>query len=88
MLVPTVFNQVTRILLFSPAFLHSQKKPQKVSLLFEDEDDDFNGGLFGAKSVASTSPASPQANVSGLSLQQFGATTVLKDFIGSLVSLE
>lgn len=47
-----------------PVSLHSQKKPQKVSLLFEDEDDDFNGGLFGAQPAASTSAAVPPANVS------------------------
>lgn len=48
----------------NPVLLHSQKKPQKVSLLFEDEDDDFNGGLFGAKRTTTTSSVAPQTNVS------------------------
>lgn len=43
---------------------YSQKKPQKVSLLFEDEDDDFNGSLFGTKPAANTSTAVAPANVS------------------------
>lgn len=48
--------------LFAPQKETSQKKPQKVSLLFEDEDDDFNRGLFGAKPAASTSAAVPPTN--------------------------
>lgn len=43
---------------------YSQKKPQKVSLLFEDEVDDFNGSLFGTKPAANTSTAVAPANVS------------------------
>lgn len=68
--LPTVFEQVAfhcQILFDSPVLLHSQKKPQKVSLLFEDEDDDLNRGLFGAKSTTSVSSAAPQASVSSRS---------------------
>lgn len=42
---------------------HSQKKAQRVSLLFEDEDDEYNGSLFGIKSAVNKS-AAPSAHVS------------------------
>lgn len=37
---------------------HSQKAAQRVSLLFEDEDDEYNGSLFGIKSAAPPAPVS------------------------------
>lgn len=43
---------------------HSQNKPQRVALLFEDEDDEYNGSLFGIKPAVNTSTAAPPANVS------------------------
>lgn len=44
---------------------HSQKKAQRVSLLFEDEDDEYNGSLFGIKSAVNKN-AAPPARVSVL----------------------
>lgn len=44
---------------------HSQKKAQRVSLLFEDEDDEYNGSLFGIKSAVNKN-AAPPAHVSVL----------------------
>lgn len=42
---------------------HSQQKAQRVSLLFEDEDDEYDGSLFGIKSAVNKN-AAPPANVS------------------------
>lgn len=48
----------------SVASSHSQNKPQRVALLFEDEDDEYSGSLFGIKPAVNTSTAAPPANVS------------------------
>lgn len=48
---------------------HSQKKAQRVSLLFEDEDDEYNGSLFGIKSAVNKN-AAPPAHVSVLTYFQ------------------
>lgn len=48
---------------------HSQKAAQRVSLLFEDEDDAYNGSLFGIKSAINKN-AAPPAHVSVLTYFQ------------------
>nr|XP_043902136.1 WASH complex subunit 2 isoform X1 [Solea senegalensis] len=51
--------------LFAPTQESSQKKTQKVALLFEDEgDDEDKGSLFGIKPDVNTNTASPAAKVS------------------------
>ncbi|XP_047459603.1 WASH complex subunit 2 isoform X2 [Mugil cephalus] len=47
--------------LFAPTKPSSQKKPQRVALLFEDEgdDDEDKGSLFGIKPAANTNTAAP-----------------------------
>ncbi|XP_070696786.1 WASH complex subunit 2 [Pempheris klunzingeri] len=49
--------------LFAPTKESSQKKPQRVALLFEDEgdDDEDKGSLFGIKPTVGTSAAAPPA---------------------------
>ncbi|XP_068183938.1 WASH complex subunit 2 isoform X2 [Antennarius striatus] len=45
--------------LFAPTNESSQKKPQRASLLFEDEDDEGKGTLFGVKPAVNTNPSAP-----------------------------
>ncbi|XP_070833544.1 WASH complex subunit 2C isoform X1 [Chaetodon trifascialis] len=49
--------------LFAPTKESSQKKPQRVALLFEDEgdDDEDKGSLFGVKPAVNTNAAAPAA---------------------------
>ncbi|XP_040906025.1 WASH complex subunit 2 [Toxotes jaculatrix] len=49
--------------LFAPTKESSQKKPQRVALLFEDEgdDDEDKGSLFGVKPAVNTNTAAPAA---------------------------
>ncbi|XP_070771626.1 WASH complex subunit 2 [Enoplosus armatus] len=54
--------------LFAPTKESSQKKPQRVALLFEDEgdDDEDKGSLFGVKPAVHTNTAAPAARSSSL----------------------
>ncbi|XP_028325021.1 WASH complex subunit 2 isoform X3 [Gouania willdenowi] len=45
--------------LFAPSNASSHKKPQRVALLFEDENDGEKGSLFGITSAINTSPVAP-----------------------------
>ncbi|XP_035518973.1 WASH complex subunit 2 isoform X1 [Morone saxatilis] len=57
--------------LFAPTKESSQKKPQRVALLFEDEgnDDEDKGSLFGIKPAVNTNTAAPAARTPAVASQ-------------------
>ncbi|XP_060895771.1 WASH complex subunit 2 isoform X1 [Labrus mixtus] len=55
--------------LFAPTKESSQKKPQRVALLFEDEGDEDKGSLFGIKPAVNTNSAAPASKPPALADQ-------------------
>ncbi|KAM6997998.1 WASH complex subunit 2 isoform 3-T3 [Tautogolabrus adspersus] len=55
--------------LFAPTKESSQKKPQRVALLFEDEGDEDKGSLFGIKPAVNTISAAPASKAPALADQ-------------------
>nr|XP_046258221.1 WASH complex subunit 2 isoform X3 [Scatophagus argus] len=55
--------------LFAPTKELSQKKPQRVALLFEDEDDEDKGSLFGIKAAVNSNTAAQPAKTPAVASQ-------------------
>uniref|UniRef100_UPI0037E78F96 WASH complex subunit 2 isoform X2 n=1 Tax=Semicossyphus pulcher TaxID=241346 RepID=UPI0037E78F96 len=55
--------------LFAPSKESSQKKPQRVALLFEDEGDEDKGSLFGIKPAVNTNTAAPASKTPAVASQ-------------------
>lgn len=56
-------QEILSVLLFCYSS-YSEKKTQRVALLFEDEDDDDKGPLFGIKAAVNKNTLAPAAKVS------------------------
>ncbi|XP_039995270.1 WASH complex subunit 2A isoform X2 [Xiphias gladius] len=76
--------------LFAPTKESSQKKPQRVALLFEDEgdDDEDKGSLFGIKPTVKTNTAAPAAKKPAVASQSSSPLEKSEEFAVSRTATE